>query len=73
MYGFHGQSREFFLLSRNDNHIRFSNAFFQGAGEGHRTSKLGASHLSFNTMNVGLQGPDAHMEIAKQFMQAIGR
>ena len=35
--------------------------------------KLGASHLSFNTMNVGLQGPDAHMEIAKQFMQAIGR
>ena len=35
--------------------------------------RLGASHLSFNTMNAGLQGPDAHMEIAKQFMQAIGR
>ena len=35
--------------------------------------KLGVSHLSFNTMNVGLQGPDAHLESARQFMQAIGR
>ncbi|HEV7664956.1 MAG TPA: LLM class F420-dependent oxidoreductase [Chloroflexota bacterium] len=32
---------------------------------------LGATHLSINTMNAGLDGPDAHIERLRQMRQAI--
>jgi hypothetical protein len=34
---------------------------------------LGATHLSINTMNGGLRGPDAHVERLRQALQAVGR
>jgi probable F420-dependent oxidoreductase len=33
---------------------------------------LGATHLSINTMNGGLRGPDAHVERLRQALQAVG-
>ena len=30
---------------------------------------LGATHLSFNTMNLGLQGPDQHIEAIRRFKE----
>ena len=33
---------------------------------------LGATHLSINTMNGGLRGPDAHVERLRQALQAAG-
>ena len=32
---------------------------------------LGATHLSINTMDAGLQGPDAHVERLRQALQAV--
>jgi probable F420-dependent oxidoreductase len=41
----------------------------------HKTAEewraLGATHLSINTMNGGLQGPDAHVERLRQALQAV--
>ncbi len=31
--------------------------------------ELGATHLSFNTMNLGLKGPDQHIEAIRRFME----
>jgi probable F420-dependent oxidoreductase len=33
--------------------------------------KLGATHLSINTMNGGLRGPDAHVERLREALQAV--
>jgi alkanesulfonate monooxygenase SsuD/methylene tetrahydromethanopterin reductase-like flavin-dependent oxidoreductase (luciferase family) len=33
---------------------------------------LGATHLTINTMNGGLSGPDAHVERVRQALQAVG-
>ena len=32
---------------------------------------FGATHLSVNTMNAGLQGPDAHLARLEQAIQAL--
>ncbi|MBI3328256.1 MAG: LLM class F420-dependent oxidoreductase [Nitrospinae bacterium] len=35
--------------------------------------KLGATHLSVNTMNAGLRTPDEHIHAIQQFKQALGK
>jgi probable F420-dependent oxidoreductase len=34
---------------------------------------MGASHLTINTMNGGLRGPDAHIDRLRQALQAVGQ
>jgi alkanesulfonate monooxygenase SsuD/methylene tetrahydromethanopterin reductase-like flavin-dependent oxidoreductase (luciferase family) len=35
--------------------------------------KLGATHLSVNTMRAGLSTPDAHIKAIRQFKEALGK
>ena len=40
-------------------------------GQAERWRALGATHLSVNTMNGGLRGPDAHIERLRQALEAV--
>ncbi len=34
-------------------------------------AKAGATHLSVNTMNAGLKGPDQHIDAIRRFKEAV--
>jgi probable F420-dependent oxidoreductase len=65
-----GRSRDGFGLEPRLHYGDADTARWQRTAE--EWQAAGATHLSFNTMNAGLQGPQAHLDALREFAEATG-
>ena len=55
-----------------DARANFRDGIPQAVAEARKWQKMGATHLSFNTMSAALDTPDKHIDAIRQFKEAMG-